>query len=381
LIFLVATALCGFVGALALGWLFPLPSAAHVHLALAAGAMPLIMGAMLHFAPVLTRSGAPAATLRLLPWLAQGGGIIVTLAFLFPAFLVAGRNLAVLLALAAAATLVIWMWRRGRRALGKPHPCLDWYLAALACLVLALLAIIAMTLWPGQYLAFKRLHLHLNTLGLIGLTAIGTVQVLLPTAAGRPDIQVAGRLRQDLKYALAATLLIAAGAAWFSWLAWLGTALWSVPLYRLLAAWMNQYRNEIFTWHGAAPSLAVAPLGFALTLLTGALHAGGYIQASGVGHAFIFAFLLPLVTGAVSQLLPIWLRPGAQTPWHEGMRRQLGRWSGIRALLFLGGGLAAAGGWRVGMALAAMGLALFIAQLLAGAIKAGGDAAIRSESQ
>lgn len=370
LIFLVATALCGFAGALALGWLFPLPSAVHAHLALAIGAMPLIMGAMLHFAPVLTRSGAPAAPLRLLPWLAQGGGVIVTLAFIFPAFLVIGRNLAALLALAAAAALAVWMWRRGQQTLGQPHPGLNWYLAALACLVLALLAVIAMSLWPEHYLALKRLHLHLNTLGLIGLTAIGTVQVLLPTATGKPDMQVAGRLRGDLKYAFAATLLVAVGAAWGSWtilagLAWVGLALWLFPLCRLMVAWLKLYRRDIFNWHGAAPSLAVAPFGLVLALLFGALHGGGLVPASGVAHAFIFAFLLPLVTGAVSQLLPIWLRPGAQTPWHGEMRRQLGRWGGIRALLFLGGGLAAAVGWRAGIAAAVLGLMLFVGQLLA----------------
>jgi len=365
LIFLVATALSGFAGALALGWLFPLPAALHVHLALALGALPLIMGAMLHFAPVLTRSGAPAVAMRRLPGLALTGGAIVTLAFIFPDFQVAGRNLAASFALAAAVTLTLWMRRRGQQALGKPHPGLNWYLAALLCLMLALLAILAMNLWPEHTLALKRLHLHLNTLGLIGLTAIGTLQVLLPTAVGRADAQVAGRLRRDLAPAFAATVLIALGAAWFPWLTWLGLLLWSLPLYRLLAGWWQQYRGEIFTWHGATPSLAAAPLGLAATLLCGALHGKGTIAPGAIGHLFIAAFLLPLVSGAVSQLLPIWLHPGAQTPWHAAMRQQLGRWGGVRALLFLGGAVLAAGGLPAGMALAGGGLLMFIAQLLA----------------
>jgi len=369
LTYLVAAALCGFAGALALGWLIPLPSAAHVHLALAAGVLPLIMGAMLHFAPVLTRSTAPSLSIQRLPWLAQGAGILVTLAFLFPDFLIAGRNLAAALGLVAAATLAAWMHRRGRQALGSPHPGLNWYLAALACLMLALLAVFAMSLWPEYSLSLKHFHLHLNTLGLIGLTAVGTLQVLLPTAAGRMDAQVAGRLRQDLRYALAATLLIAVGSAGLSWLAWAGLALWAVPLYRMLAAWLKLYPAEIFSWHGVVPSLAAAPLGLALALLAGALQGTGHIQPSGVGHVFILAFLLPLVTGAVSQLLPLWLRPGAQTPWHGEMRQQLGRWSGIRVLLFAGGGIAATAGWRAGILLAAIGLAWFIVQLLAALTK------------
>jgi hypothetical protein len=188
----------------------------------------------------------------------------------------------------------------------------------------------------------------------------------LPTAVGKPDAQVAGRLRSDLKYALAATLLIATGAAGFPWLGWAGLALWSFPLHRLLAAWLKRYRNEIFNRHGATPSLAVVPLGFALSLLFGALQgSGGIIPTGGAAHVFVFAFLLPLVTGAVSQLLPIWLRPGAQMSWHGEMRCKLGRWGGMRALLFLGGGIAVAVGWRVGIMSVALGLALFIAQLLA----------------
>lgn len=365
LTFLVAAALSGFAGAMALGWRLPQPAAAHVHLALAIGALPLIMGAMLHFAPVLTRSGAPAPPLRGLPFLAQASGAIVTLAFVFPDFLIAARNLAALGALVAALTLALWMWQRGRQALGKPHPGLNWYLAALACLILALLAILAMNGWPEHTLALKRLHLHLNTLGLIGLTALGTVQVLLPTAVGRGDAEVALRLRQGLAPAVAGTGLIALGAAGFPWLGGLGLLLWALPLYRLLAAWVRHYRAEIFAWHGAAPSLAAAVLGFALTLLCGALHGGGLIASAAIGHAFITAFLLPLVSGAVSQLLPIWFRPGAQTAWHVAMWRQLGRWGGVRALLFLGGALALAGGFPAGMALAAAGLALFVVQLLA----------------
>ncbi len=362
---LIATALSGFAGAMALGWLFPLPAAIHIHLALAIGALPLIMGAMLHFAPVLTRSSAPAVPIRSLPWLAQSGGAIVVLAFVFPAFQIAGRNLAALLALAAAVSLTLWMRRRGGQTLGNPHPGLNWYLAALVCLILALLAILAMNLWPEHTLALKRLHLHLNIFGLIGLTAIGTVQVLLPTAAGRADAQVARRLQQDLKPALAATLLIALGAAWFPELGWLGLVLWLYPLYRLLTGWWRQYRHQIFNWHGAAPSLALAPLGLVLSLGLGALHGQGYIAPGAIGHVFVSAFLLPLVTGAVSQLLPIWLRPGAQTPWHAALRQLLGRFSGIRTLLFLGGALLSASGMPVGMALAGGGLLMFIGQLLA----------------
>lgn len=366
LIFLVMTALSSFAGALLLGGLLPVPAAAHVHLALAAGALPLIFAAMLHFVPVLTRSGAPSTWLHWLPLPVLAGGGLITLAFIFSSLLAAGRHAATFLTLVSAVALLIWMLLRGRRALGRPHPGLHWYVAALACLILALLTVFAMSVWPQHYLAWKRLHLHLNTLGLVGLAAIGTVQVLLPTAVGRADAQAAGRLRSDWPLALAGTLLVASGSA--SALAWLslgGLVLWLVPLVRLLTGWFRLYREEVFAWHGAAPALAAATFGLVMALLGGALHPTGAVSVGGAGHAFVLAFLLPLVTGAVSQLLPVWLRPGVQTPWHGEIRLRLGRWGGVRALLFLGGALLAAADMRLGLVLAGAGLALFVAQLLA----------------
>ncbi|MBZ0097164.1 MAG: hypothetical protein K8H75_17570, partial [Sulfuricella sp.] len=81
----------------------------------------------------------------------------------------------------------------------------------------------------------------------------------------------------------------------------------------------------------------------------------------------ILAFLFSLVTGAVSQLLPVWLKPGLQTVWHGQIRQRLQWGGGIRGLMFLGGGLLLAGGWRGGMILAVVALALFLLQLIGAA--------------
>ncbi len=358
---LALTALASFAGAIFLAWSQPLPPAAHIHLALAAGVMPLILGAMSHFVPVLTRSGAPSAGVRIIPLLALASGALAVFSFISPN---QAYYFAALLALSAVVAFSGWIVRRGKSALGNPHPCLHWYLAAIACLMLALAAVAAMALWPEQQLALKRLHLHLNTLGFIGLTAIATLQVLLPTAVGRPDQQAANRLRQDLKWALGGTLLIAVGAAWFTPLAWLGTLLWALPVLRLGLAWLTLYRAEIRHIHGAAPSLAAALAGFFGALLFGVLHAAGVLLPSNSAHAFILAFLFPLVTGAVSQLLPVWLKPGPQAIWHEEIRQRLQWGGGIRGLMFLGGGLLLACGWRGGMILSVAALALFLLQLI-----------------
>ena len=359
LISLVLMAVLSFAAAFILPWMFPLTPATHTHLALAMGIMPLIFGAMTHFVPVLTRSKSPQSGVRVVPLSVLAAGSLAAFSF-------AAGNLiyyfAALVAFAAAAAFSGWIISRTSNPLNKPHPCLHWYLAALACLMLALAAVAAMALWPEQRLALKRLHLHLNTLGFVGLTAIATLQVLLPTAVGRFDPQVAIRLRQGLKWALGGTLLIAVGAAWFKPLAWLGAAMWAIPLIRLGKAWLALYTGEIRRFHGSTPSLAVALTGFAAALLFGTLHAGGILSSTNTAHAFILAFLFPLVTGAASQLLPVWVRPGPQTTWHAQIRQKLGLAGGFRGVLFLAGGLLVGLGWQGGLLPAMAALIAFLVQ-------------------
>lgn len=361
LVVLVLTALASFAASIVLPLLFPLPPAAHIHLAMAMGVMPLILGAMTHFVPVLTRSNAPTPSVQLLPLLMLATGALTVFSF---ATTYQAYYPAAFLALFATAIFSGWIISRTLNPLNKPHPCLHWYLSALACLMLALAAVLAMALWPEQRLALKRMHLHLNTLGFIGLTAIATLQVLLPTAAGRFDPQAASRLRQDLKWALGGTLLVAFGAAWLKPLAWLGALLWAVPLIRLGKAWFALYANEIRHLHGAIPSLAAALAGFATSILFGVLHADGLLSSTNTAHTFVLAFLLPLVTGAASQLLPVWLHPGPQTAWHAQARQRL-TWAGsIRGMLFLASGFMLGLGWRNGIWLAMVALIFFLLQIL-----------------
>lgn len=364
LVALVVLAVLALAASTLLFWSGGTVPAAPVHLALAVGAMPLIMGAMMHFVPVLTRSMAPTRAVRTLPLLMLAAGLLAFLSFVLPVGSAVARDLATTLGIAGAVSMAWWIRWRGVNTLGRPHPCLHWYLGAVVCLLLALFAVLAMRIWPEQYLPLRRFHLHLNTLGFIGMTAIGTLQVLLPTAAGRPDSRAAQRLRTDLKWALAGTLLIATGAAWQKFFVWPGLILWMIPILRLAAAWLALYRREILHWSGAIPSLSAALLGFAAVLLLGAGHGLGYLPTSGTTWAYVLAFLFPLITGAASQLLPVWLRSGPQTAWHTTARQWLGRLSAVRALLFIAGGVALGLGLPWGLFLAALGLALFVFQLL-----------------
>lgn len=355
LVILVFVALLGMLGA----WLLPLVTelhrAAHVHLAFALGVMPLIMGAMTHFIPVLTRTRAAPRGVEYFAVLALTGGVLIV-AFFILALPEIVRSTAALIALSACVGVAAWQAMRAKEALGGSHPGVRWYLAALILLGMSLLAVLAMSIWPQQILALKRLHLHLNLFGFVGMSAIGTMQVLLPTAVRHPDPQSANRLRADLPAALAGTVLIALGAAWLPLLSWLGLLLWMIPLSHLMRVWLTRYRADIFRRHGAAPLLAVALVGFFIALVAGGVHGAGWLDSVGVAHLFVFSFLFPLVSGAAGHLLPLWLKPGHQTEWHERARRHLTFATGIRAVLFLVAGLLAIAGfkWASWLALAAL---------------------------
>ena len=367
--FLVATTIAAFAAAIVLALGGSASPAAIAHAAFAAGVLPLIFGAMLHFVPVLTRGRGAGRSVQALPLGMLAAGLVAATAFLLPAFYTAGIPLAALAGLTFALVMAGWIVRRGRAALGAPHAGLRWYLAAVLCLVLALAAAGAIGVLPEQRAALRLLHLHLNTLGFVGLTALGTLAVLLPTAAGRPDPDAAGWLRRMLAPALAGVLLIAAGAAWWQPAAYLGALLLFVPVALLGTAWVARFPAEILRAHGAAPSLALALAGLLALLSFGALHANRRLDGGDAVFGFFLAFLLPLVTGAVSQLLPIWLRPGVQTDWHRAARARLGRFAVLRGLTFVVAGWLVAFGWLSGAWLALVGLAAFVAQALPVAAK------------
>jgi hypothetical protein len=104
------------------------------HIIFAIGIVPLILGAMVHFLPVLARSKNPRILIRLLPVVALLGGLLVTSNFAFPHTAPAGHTLGAAIIIVAVASLGIWTYRLRIKAIGKPHPCLDWYLAAMACI-------------------------------------------------------------------------------------------------------------------------------------------------------------------------------------------------------------------------------------------------------
>ena len=363
LIYLGFSAVAVFLAALLLLHSGDTSAAAAAHLVFTVGIVPLIFAAISHFVPVLTRSrGAPRSVL-LLPLLLQLAGAATFLAF-------QGTVPESSLHAAATSTLMIallfagWVILRAQRTLGRPHPGWRWYLLAIAFLAAALLLVPAMNWWPQARPQLRLLHLHLNTLGFIGLTALGTLQVLLPTVLRTPDPDAAQRLRRQLPFAAGAVLAVALGAAFWPPLALAGALVLLAVTLQIARACLVRHGWQALSADGAAATLFAALLGFALLLIFGSAHGLAVGDGRDAVPAFVVAFLLPLVSGALSELLPVWFRPGRRTPARERMRTELARGGTLRAVLFLAGGVLLALGSSDGLWLAAVAVLSFVVALL-----------------
>jgi hypothetical protein len=334
------------------------------HLAFAVGIVPLIFAAMIHFVPVLTRTGEPVTWVRRLPALAQVAGLLVVLALqgILPRWLV---SLAAAVDLVVAGILLNWMVRRARGALGSPHPGWRWYAGALACLMMALLGVLSISIWPAYWSELRLFHLHLNTLGLVGLAAFGTLPVLLPTALGKPDPLAASWLRRCLWLVLAGVLMIAGGPPIFWAFALPGVLLILVATLGLLGQWIGLFGIKVLLRDGVAFSLLVAVLGFLLNIIAGVVHGAGLSTPRTGLLSWAVAFLLPLVSGALSQLLPVWRWPGPVIPERRLMREILARHGQWRSSLWLAAGLALLTDFEhIAVAFLLTGLLMFLFRLL-----------------
>lgn len=350
-----------FLAALILSSLLSQNAPAFVHMILAAGIMPLIMGAMIYFTPVLTHSRAPSRPVLLLPGLAMLAGVWVTVSLFRSRDLI---FMAALLAMLAASSLLGWIGHRARTALGRPHPGLRWYLMALVSLLVGLLAISSVMFWPEHWRPLRRFHLHMNIFGFIGLTAVSTLRVLLPTVAGYAEPAARERLRRDLYPMVFGVFLMAAGSAWWVWLVWPGIALWLMPLARFAAPLVSRWREDVWGWHRPGASLGLAVFGLMAVLVSGGFHAVGVLPADSALPLFFYIFLFPLVTGAVSYLLPVWIWPLRNTPAYEASVGRLAWGSGAHTCVFLMAGLMVLGGLPGAVYLAGAAMAFFLAQMI-----------------
>lgn len=363
LIYLGFAALAAFASALVLSLLGEISLLATTHLVFAAAALPLIFGAISHFMPVLTRTGEAPRAVLLVPFLLQVAGLLAFLYFrgaVATTVLHAAAGTALLVALAYAG----WLLARARKTFGTPHPGWRWYFAAVVFLAFGLALVPAMDYWPQWRLALRLLHVHFNLLGFVGLTAIGTLQVLLPTVLSGPDAEATQRLRTDLPWAVGGVLATSLGAAFWWPLSLAGAAMLFCVVWHLGSAWYSRYGLLTLLADGAAAALVAALFGFVLFLLIGVAHAFGLLSGHDAVPGFMAAFLLPLVSGALSQLLPVWRFPGKATPERARMRDLLASGGLVRALFFIASGFLLALGYEEGFWLAAVGLLHFGAVLV-----------------
>ena len=318
-------------------WVFPLPRPFFVHAVFVLAALPLIWSAMLHFVPVLTRSGSPPPILRGLPALAIGVAIPLLAVFAGGAPRHALLLVAVLVG-AGALGLQAWAYRRARRVIGTPHPGVRWYLASLGLLVLAMVAVAGMVFDTARYAVWYGLHLHLNLLGWFGLTVLGTLPVLLPTCLHKFEPNATFRLRLGLPWAIFGVLAVAFGAALrLPVLAAFG----AISLIGLIAThWRAWFRffGAPWRWAGPGQSLLLGSAFLLLLMPVGIAHGFGLVGGGALLPAFVAGFLLPTVLGALAQLLPVWKFPGPDSPARQALAATLSVGAGWRgALCFLVG--------------------------------------------
>jgi hypothetical protein len=114
---------------------------------------------------------------------------------------------------------------------------------------------------------------------------------------------------------------------------------------------------------GEGAALCGATLGLLVVVLAGIAHGLGGMEAAPALPGFFALFLLPLVSGALAQLLPVWRYPGPAGDARRRLRTTLMRFARVRTLLFIAGGLLLLGGVPQGGIAVAMGGLLFVGML------------------
>ncbi len=321
LLWLVLSALVGLALFLGLMQGRPLPPVfrlLHVHGALVGGVAQIILGAMLSFIPPLLMTGRDRPESHPVLYLAVNGGTIGMLAgfALGRPWLVGGAGLLVLVAFLSLAGDAI---RQARASLVSPPLNLWFYGVALLALFVGLGMGLAMALrlLPLSFIGQGRLaHIHLNLLGFVTLTIVGTMHNLFPTVLNAPLhsprlarltfvvlpagilLLIAGFLLSRLPVAIAGGTVFVAGVCVYG--------------YNIVRTWMGAGRPQnassdhflMATFFLLAATIAgllvaVNSLWAPPLMPFGTLHLVAYT------HMALIGFILQTIVGALSHLLPI----------------------------------------------------------------------------
>ncbi|TXH38590.1 MAG: hypothetical protein E6Q92_09950 [Burkholderiaceae bacterium] len=152
------------------------------------------------------------------------------------------------------------------------------------------------------------------------------------------------------------------------WLAPVGALVLAGVVIHTLAGWVKTLGAGRIINDGAAVALFGAGLGLLMVIAAGLVHGLGGMPGRPAVTGFFALFLLPLVTGALSQLLPVWRFPGPATPPRALLRARLVCFGALRTALFLAGGGLLTAGVAAGALLLAAGVLLFAAVLMTGLV-------------
>ena len=330
----------------------PLPSffrLMHVHGALVGGVAQIILGAMLAFIPPLLKTGGDRSpshpilfvlinggTVGMLVGFGMRNGTLVAIA----GFLVVGAFLA---ALGQG-------FSQARSSLDSPPLNLWFYGVAVLLLLIGLGVGEAMALgqipllWIGQA---RLTHIHLNLLGFVTLTIIGTMHNFLPTILNSrlhsPNLArltfflmpagilmlIVGFLLSNIGAQIAAGGLIGVGVFLYT--------------YNLVRTWIiaGKPRNI------ASDHLMVATMFLVLAVMTGILVSTNYLwnppkipfgtlHLMAYTHLALIGFILQTILGALSHLLPISLALGRvpsstkRGPYLAELTKIVNKWGAVQ---------------------------------------------------
>lgn len=295
----------------------------HVHGALVGGVAQIILGAMLSFIPPLLMTGRDRPESHPVLYLAINGGTIGMLAgfALGQSMLVGAAGLLVLFAFLSLAGDAI---RQARTSLVSPPLNLWFYGVALLALFIGLGMGLAMALrlLPLPFIGQGRLaHIHLNLLGFVTLTIVGTMHNLFPTVLNAPLhsprlarltffilpsgilLLIAGFLLSQLPVSIAAGTVIVAGIVLYS--------------YNISRTWMDAGRPQ----QASSDHFLMATFFLLVATITGLLVSinslwnpplmpFGTLHLVAYTHMALVGFVLQTIFGALSHLLPVSLALG-----------------------------------------------------------------------
>jgi len=292
----------------------------HVHGALVGGVAQIIMGAMLTFVSTLLMTGRDRRDSHPVLFAAMNGGALaLVLGFGF-------RNYQVV---AAAGSVVFaaffWVaqdtWSQARRSINRP-PLNVWYyalaLAALAgglALGIGMAARLIEPAWTGQA---RLVHLHLNLMGFVTVTIIGTMHNLLPTVLQQP--LHSPRLAKLVFFLLPSSIALLIGGFALSSLSieFIGGAVLALGLclyaFNLFATW----RASSHPGSVASDHLLTATFFLVLAVFMGLLVAANYLgehpflpfgtlHLIAYTHTALAGFVMQTIFGALSHLVPVTL--------------------------------------------------------------------------